>query len=116
LQIVGRYAGYYSKNVEGDVIAAIRKASPSVVLLSDGIPEKKNWYYRRRANFSTSTFVYYREAVGVFSKTTKRISNKIFDKGLEVWVEILHNPLKIFLIFPYMRYLILLVWYRLNRR
>jgi N-acetylglucosaminyldiphosphoundecaprenol N-acetyl-beta-D-mannosaminyltransferase len=115
LQIVGRYAGYYPKSIEGDVLAAIRKASPSVVLLSDGIPDKKNWYYRRRERFTTSVFVYYREAVGVFSKTAKRISNKTFDKGLEVWVEILHNHFKLFLIFPFLRYLLLLVWYRLTK-
>jgi N-acetylglucosaminyldiphosphoundecaprenol N-acetyl-beta-D-mannosaminyltransferase len=117
LRVVGRHAGHYPKSVEGDIITAIRKASPSVVLLSDGIPDKKNWYYRRRSHFSSGfqkesgIFVYYPEAVGVFSKTAKRISNETFDRGLEIWTEIFHNPFKIFLIFPYIYYRLLLFFH-----
>jgi N-acetylglucosaminyldiphosphoundecaprenol N-acetyl-beta-D-mannosaminyltransferase len=114
LRIVGRYIGHYPQSMENDIISAIRKSSPSVILLSEGIPDKKNWYYRRRAHFSGSftkesgIFVHYPEAVGVFSKTAKRVSNTVFDKGLEIWTEIFHNPFKIFLIFPYIYYKILL--------
>jgi N-acetylglucosaminyldiphosphoundecaprenol N-acetyl-beta-D-mannosaminyltransferase len=116
LRIVGRYAGYYPKSIESDVIAAIRKASPSVVLLSEGIPDKKNWFYRRRSHFTTSIFLYYSEAIGIFSKTAKRVSNKKFDKGLEIWTEIFRNPFKLLLIFPYVRYVLLLLLYRLQHK
>ncbi|MDR1785244.1 MAG: WecB/TagA/CpsF family glycosyltransferase [Spirochaetaceae bacterium] len=116
MQIVGRFTGYYPKAIEEDVITAIRKATPSVVLLSEGVPDKKTWFYRRRDRFSASAFVYYPEAIGVFSKTAKRISNRTFDKGREIWVEILHNPFKVFLILPYLKYLILLLFYRGRNR
>ena len=39
LRIIGRYVGYYPKSVENDIVEAIFKAQPSLVLLSDGIKE-----------------------------------------------------------------------------
>ena len=109
IQIVGRYVGYYPKNVEDDIISAIHKASPSLVLVSEGIREKESWSYNRRGRFSSSIFLYYKDVIGVFSKRRRRVSEETFDKGLEIWDEILHNPLKIFLVFPYIKYRILLL-------
>lgn len=108
LQIVGRYVGYYPKSTEKDIVEAIYKASPSLVLLSEGIKEKNCWAYNRRNSFSSSIFLYYKDCLGIFSRRIKRISDGTFAAGLEIWVEILHNPLKIFLIFPYIKFKLLL--------
>jgi N-acetylglucosaminyldiphosphoundecaprenol N-acetyl-beta-D-mannosaminyltransferase len=116
LAIVGRYVGYYPRSIEPDIVQAIYKASPSLVLLSEGIKEKNLWPYVRRNNFSQSIFLYYREAVGIFSERIKRVSEKTFDKGLEIWSEIVRNPLKLFLVFPFIRYILLLVWYRIFKK
>ncbi len=113
LQVVGRYVGYYPKTLEEDIVQAIYKASPSLVLVSEGIKEKDVWAYNRRNSFSSSIFVYEKDIIGIFGERVNRISEKKFDKGLEIWDEIRHNPLKIFLIFPYMKYKILLTWNRL---
>ena len=56
LRIVGRYVGYYPKQVEDNIIQAIFKSQPSLVLLSEGIREKNIWPYRRRNRFSSSIF------------------------------------------------------------
>ncbi|MBQ6781376.1 MAG: WecB/TagA/CpsF family glycosyltransferase [Treponema sp.] len=116
LQIVGRYVGYYQKNMENDIVQAIYKSSPSLALVSDGIREKNLWSYHRRNSFSNSIFLYYRDALGIFSDRIKRVSEKTFNKGHEIWIEIAHSPLKIFLVLPYIKYGILLVWYRLFRK
>lgn len=116
LKIVGRYVGYYPKQVESDVVQAIFKAQPSLVLLSDGIKEKNCWPYRRRNQFSSSIFLYYSDTFGIFSERIKRIKDKTFDKGNEIFVEILHNPFKIFLIFPYISYLLILLWTKLFKK
>ena len=92
------------------------KASPSLVIVSDGIKEKKLWAYNRRNNFASSIFLYYKDCIGIFSDRVKRVSEKTFDRGLEIWAEIFKNPLKIFLIFPYLRYIILVFWYRLFKK
>ncbi|MCR4631986.1 MAG: WecB/TagA/CpsF family glycosyltransferase [Treponema sp.] len=116
LRIIGRYVGYYPKSVENDIVEAIFKAQPSLVLLSDGIKEKNCWAYRRRNRFSSSIFLYYKDAFGIFSERVKRVSEKTFDRGHEMWFEVMHNPFKVFLIFPYIWYVISLVWYRLFKK
>ena len=116
LRIVGRCRGYYQKNYESNVIQAIYKASPSLVLVSEGIAEKDCWSFRRRDQFASSIFVYYKDAFGIFSKRVKRVDEKVFDKGHEIFTEVLRNPLKIFLIFPFIWYTIVLIWYRLFKK
>ena len=116
LRVLGRYIGYYPKNVEGDIVQAIFKAQPSLVLLSDGIKENNCWAYRRRNSFSSSIFLYYKDAFGVFSERVNRVSEKTFNKGHEIYYEVAHNPFKIFLLLPYIWYKTVLIWYRLFRR
>ena len=116
LRVLGRYIGYYPKNVEGDIVQAIFKAQPSLVLLSDGIKEKNCWAYRRRNSFSSSIFLYYKDAFGVFSERVNRVSEKTVNKGHEIYYEVAHNPFKIFLLLPYIWYKTVLIWYRLFRR
>ena len=113
LRIVGKCVGYYSKNLEDDIIQAIHKAQPSLVIVSDGIKEKNCWSWNRRTRFSSSIFVYYKDAFGIFSGKTRRISEKTYSRGLEFFVEIIRNPFKIFLIFPYLYYIFKLIFYKL---
>lgn len=116
LQIVGRYVGFYPKDSEKDIIQAIYKASPSLVLLGSGLPGKARWAYRRRNSFKSSIFLWDKDVIEVFSKRKKRVSPAMFEKGMEIWSEILRNPFKIFLIFPFLWYKLLLLYYRLFRR
>ncbi len=116
LQIVGRYIGYTPKSIEDNIVQAIYKASPSLVLLSEGIKEKEVWAFNHRNQFSSSIFMYYQDAIGIFSERKSRISEKKFNKGLEIWSEILRNPFKIFLIFPYIYYLFSLLFARIFKK
>lgn len=116
LQIVGRCVGYYQKQDERSIIQAISKASPSLVLVSDGIKKRDCWSYSNRENFSSGIFMYYKDAVGILSKRIRRVNPKVFEKGHEIWGELVRNPLRIFLIFPFLWYIILLVWTRLFKK
>lgn len=116
LRVVGRYVGYYPKSEEEDVAAAIRKASPSLVIVSEGIKEKNLWSYNRREKFSNSIFLFYRDCIGIFADRIKRVSEKSFEKGHEIWHEILRNPLKIFLFFPFVGFWISVLWTKFLRK
>lgn len=87
-----------------------------MVLLADGIPSGVTWSYARRNSFGSSIFVYYKDALSIFSKRKKRIPNETFDAGREIWAEIAGNPLKIFLVFPYIWYILLLIKDRLSSK
>lgn len=56
LQIVGRCVGYYQKQDEENIIQAISKASPSLVLVSEGIKKKDFWSYSNKEKFSSGIF------------------------------------------------------------
>lgn len=116
LRLVGRCVGYYSKNMEDDIVQAIFKSQPSLVLVSDGIKEKNMWGWKRRNRFSSSIFLYYKDAFGIFSKKIKRINPGVFERGHEIFFEIFRNPFKIFLIFPYLWYIIVVFWTKLIKR
>lgn len=116
LQIVGRYVGYYPKNQEDNIIQAIYKASPSLVLLSEGVKERDTWVFNRRNRFSSSIFIYYHDAIGIFSAQIHRVKESTFKAGREIWSEIFKNPFKIFLLFPYLYFKILLVWHRILKK
>ncbi|MBQ9537987.1 MAG: WecB/TagA/CpsF family glycosyltransferase [Treponema sp.] len=113
LQIVGRYVGYYPKSEDAAVIEAVRKSSPSLVIMSDGLKDKFCWFHNRRENFSTSMFLYYPDAVAIFSERKAHVKKETFDKGLEFLPEAIRSPLKFFLVFPFLHYKLLLVWHRL---
>lgn len=116
LRIIGRYPGYYQKSWEPRVIESLYKSSPSLVLMSEGFAEKELWAYRRRNQFGSSIFIYYKDVLGIFSKRIKRIDEDTFARGHEIYHEVFKNPLKIFLIFPFIMYKFLLVWYRLFKK
>lgn len=116
INIVGRYAGYYSKKAEGDVIEAINKSAPSLVLLSEGLKDRALWAYRRREVLKGGAFLYYNDAFGIFSDRIRRVKKKTFDKGHEVYIEVFRSPFKVFLIFPFMWYKVVLLFYRLFRK
>jgi len=110
LRILGRFVGYYPKTAEPKIVEAIFKSQPNLVLVSDGIKEKNCWAYRRRNSFSSSIFLYYKDSFGIFSERIKRVSEKTFDRGQEMLVEVLHNPFKIFLLFPYLWFCLVLLF------
>ncbi|MDR1748161.1 MAG: WecB/TagA/CpsF family glycosyltransferase [Spirochaetaceae bacterium] len=115
LQIVGRCVGYYQKTGEKNIISAIRKASPSLVLFTSGVPGRERWFYRNRSNFETGIFLWHPNVLDVFAERKKRTSQKLFDLGWEFLPELVKNPFKLFFIFPYVGYILILIYYRLFR-
>lgn len=116
LHLVGGFPGYFPKTMEDNIVLAIYKASPTLVLVSEGIKEKDMWSYNRKDRFSSSIFLYYKDAVGIFGGRINRVKEKTFEKGFEFLHEVIKNPFKIFLIFSFVWYIILLVWNRLFKK
>ncbi len=116
LQIVGRVPGYFQKKSEKDILSAIFKANPSMVLIGDGIAAGSKWVYDRRNSFGSSIFVYFKDAFSIFSQKKKRLKDSTFAAGREIWIEILKNPLKIFLLFPFLWFILLVIGDKLSRR
>lgn len=113
LHCVGRFMGYYHKSMERNIITAIQKSTPSLVLVSDGVPGKERWIYRNRRQFSKSIFLWAKSVLDIFAERRSRDSDSLFEKGLEVIPFVCKNPLRIFYFFRYIWYNLTLLVYKI---
>lgn len=116
LKFVGRYNGYYKANMEPSIISAIVKSSPSIVILGNGVKGGARWVYRNRAKLSNGIYIYDNNIIDIFSKYKRETSRFLFKHGLEYLPQVFINPLKIFSIFKYLWFKILLVFYRIRKK
>ncbi len=115
LRIVGRCAGYFKPHMEKDIILAIKKASPSLLLCGSGIPGRNIWLYKNMKNFNSGLFLWCSECFDIFSGKKARISKENWDSRIYWTLKALKKPWKIWKVIPYLEYLILLVIEKLKK-
>jgi N-acetylglucosaminyldiphosphoundecaprenol N-acetyl-beta-D-mannosaminyltransferase len=114
LRVVGRYAGRYPKAVEGDIIEAVRKATPSLLLVGAGVPGRERWIPRNLARFNAGIYLWISDLFEVFAERRTKVPRSLFARGLE-WAPILaRRPWKAYRILVFAWYKILLVAARLK--
>jgi N-acetylglucosaminyldiphosphoundecaprenol N-acetyl-beta-D-mannosaminyltransferase len=116
LRVVGRYRGSFKRNEEGILLQAIRKASPSLLLVGKGVHGGERWIARNNAVLNPGLRLWCSDLFEVFAERKKRPSRAVFDRGLEGIGYCFQNPLRFFRIFPYFYYKLLLVVYRIFKR
>lgn len=67
LSFVGRFAGFYHKHHEKNLIEAVRKASPSLLLTGVGLKSKDNWLYKNKEKLNNGLCIFTRECFQIFS-------------------------------------------------
>jgi N-acetylglucosaminyldiphosphoundecaprenol N-acetyl-beta-D-mannosaminyltransferase len=113
LSIVGRHNGYYKKHIEPAILEAIRKASPSILLVGRGVHGKELWIHRNSGKIGKGLRLWCSNIYAVFSNKKKHPSDYSFNHCFEWIGYCLQNPLYIFRIFPYLYYKLLLLGYKL---
>jgi len=116
LRIVGRCSGDFKKTDEPTILTAIRKAGPSLLLVAKGVPGNERWLARNKTNLGPGIPSWCSDLFEVFAERKRRPGKKTFERGLEWIGYTITNPLRIFRIFPYLYYKILLLYYKLFRR
>ena len=114
LNIVGRYTGYYNQKIEDNILLAIRKASPALLLAGDGLKGADKWLNYKKESFNPGIYISCRECFAIFSGKKKKGSRKSWESGSEIVPEVLKNPLKFFRIFLRIHYNFLLLVYRIS--
>jgi len=114
LRIVGRYPGNFKRQEEAAIIKAIRKASPSLLLVGRGVRGKERWIARNSLALGEHGIrLWCSDLFDVFAERKKHPSRAVFNSGLE-WVGYtFKNPIKFFRIFPFIYYKFLLLVYKL---
>jgi len=113
LKIVGRYEGRIRKAERPAINEAIRKASPALLLVGKNVRGGELWIARNSRNLNSAFRLWCSDLFDVFTGKKYRPSQVVFDKGLESIGYCIRNPLKFFRIFPYLRYKLLLLLYKL---
>jgi N-acetylglucosaminyldiphosphoundecaprenol N-acetyl-beta-D-mannosaminyltransferase len=113
LRIVGRFTGNFKRQDEPTIIKAIKKSSPSLLLVGKGVRGKERWIAKNNVSLGHGMRLWCSDIYDVFAEKKKRPSEASFNKGLEWIGYCFQNPFKLFRVFPYFRYKFLLLWYKL---
>jgi N-acetylglucosaminyldiphosphoundecaprenol N-acetyl-beta-D-mannosaminyltransferase len=115
LRVVGRFIGAFKRQDEPALLQAIRKASPSLLLIGRGVRGGERWIARNNARLNSGLRLWCSDLFEIFAERKKRPSRAVFDRGLE-WIGLcFQNPVRIFRLFPYFYYKFLLILYRIFR-
>jgi bacterial polymer biosynthesis proteins, WecB/TagA/CpsF family len=116
LRVVGRYSGRYPKQIEGAIIEAVKKATPTLLLVGQGVPGRERWIPRNLARFNSGLYLWCSDLFEVFAERRSKPSRRLFKRGLEWLPACLLRPWKWYRGFVYLWYCILLLVARLGRQ
>jgi len=113
LRIVGRFTGNFRRQDEPTIIKAIKKSSPSLLLVGKGVRGKERWIAKNNNAFGSGMRLWCSDIFDVFAEKKRHPSRGAFNNGLEWIGYCFHNPFKLLRIFPYIGYKFLLLFYKL---
>ena len=114
LQIVGRCAGYFPTVHEENILLAIKKAAPSLLLAGRGVPGKERWLLGHRRNLSPGLAMWCGNCLEVFAGVKSKTSRELWSKGLDFLPELLRRPWRLARALVYLFFLFLLVFNRIR--
>jgi N-acetylglucosaminyldiphosphoundecaprenol N-acetyl-beta-D-mannosaminyltransferase len=115
LRVVGRFAGRYPKQLELSIVEAVKKATPSLLLVGAGVPGREKWIPRNLAHFNSGIYLWCSDLFEVFAERRSKPSKALFRSGLE-WLPFLaRQPWKVYRGFIFLWYNVLLLVARLRQ-
>lgn len=116
LNLVGRHTGHYGKDKEEPILEAIRKATPTVLLIGPGIPGREKWSFRQGTSLPVKISLHSEETFRIMAGRKRRPSKASFRKGTYEVHRSLLNPLRIVRVFSYAWFGLLLLVQRLRKK
>lgn len=116
LRVVGRYAGRYPKSVEPAIVEAVRKATPTLLLVGAGVPGRERWIPRNLPRFNSGLYLWCSDLFEVFAESRGKPSRELFRRGLEWLPYTLRRPWKAYRFFVFLWYQVLLLFARIRGR
>ncbi len=113
LSVVGRFSGYYSKDMEKDIILTIKKTSPAFLLVGSGIPGRDLWILRHKKELNSGVFLWVDDCFNIFSGKVNHPPKWLMKFGLESLFGLYKRPWRLLLIFPYLYYWVLSLVYKI---
>ena len=112
IALVGRYNGYYSSGVEPDIVLAIKKAAPSVLLVGPGVPGRDRWIAAKQQELHPGIYLWSGEVLEILADRRQRPPRKAFERGTDTLPDAFKRPWRVLRLFGYLWYSVLLLAYR----
>ncbi len=116
MRIVGRYSARFKRNREEDVLTAIKKASPTLLLTGKGLRGRQNWISQNRHRFSPGLSIWEKHCFSVFAGQRHKPSYSRKALLLSGVFNVLIRPWRLLRIFRYLYFHLLLVWTRIKQK
>ncbi len=114
LRVVGRYAGHYPKQIEASIVEAVRKATPTLLLVGAGVPGRERWIPRNLPRFNAGLYLWCSDLFEVFAERRGKPSRELFRRGLEWIPYTAQRPWRVYRACIYLWYKVLLLVARLR--
>jgi N-acetylglucosaminyldiphosphoundecaprenol N-acetyl-beta-D-mannosaminyltransferase len=112
IRVVGRYNGYFPRSVESDIVTAIKKSAPTLLLAGTGLPGRETWLQRHRAELAPGISLWAGNCLEIFAGTERQASQRLRRAGLAGLAGFWRRPWRVFLVFLHLWYGMLLVVHR----
>ena len=115
LNIVGRCTGFFPKEMEKNIITAIKKSSPALLLAGTGLPGGRFWITRNKAFFNPGISIWTGKSFDIFAGKRKRPAKTSGARMSEKLAKTCRNPMKFFNLFIYLWYYLLILVYKIRK-
>ncbi|MDR2491352.1 MAG: WecB/TagA/CpsF family glycosyltransferase [Spirochaetaceae bacterium] len=115
LRVIGRCPGYFKKHNEDVIITMIRKSTPALLLVGQGVHGRERWVAHNGGRLNPGLRLWCSDIFEVFAERKKRPSRRVFQLGLEWIGYCFQKPVRFFRIFLYLYYNVLLLGTRLSK-
>ncbi|MFP4561891.1 MAG: WecB/TagA/CpsF family glycosyltransferase [Spirochaetia bacterium] len=116
LRIVGRYVGFFPREAQDNIITAIKKAAPSLLLVGKGPKGRNLWLFEKKKEFNPGITLWCGDCFDIISGKKPRPSRALWNRGLEFLPLLVRRPWRLFRIVLYWYYWILIILYRIGKR
>ena len=113
IQIVGRCADYMGSKIEQDVVTAIKKAAPALVLVALQNRKENFWILRNIHQLPPAVYIGVNNFFEILADSKKMVPEKWQRAGLYGFYLFLRKPWRIWRIIPFLYYIFLLLIYKL---
>jgi N-acetylglucosaminyldiphosphoundecaprenol N-acetyl-beta-D-mannosaminyltransferase len=113
IRVVGRFYGFFPRNIEGNIVMAIKKSSPHLLLVGKGVAAKEKWILRHKKEFNPGLSLWVDNCFEIFSGQEKQTSKKLHAMGLGGLSGLWHRPWHVLRAFAHLYYSILLLAHRI---
>ncbi len=115
VRIVGRYAARFAGNREEDVLTAIKKASPTLLLTGKGLRGRQIWIDQNRHRFSPGLSIWENHCFSVFAGKKHKPAYSRKALLFNGFFDALIRPWRFLNFFRYLYFYLLLVWARIKQ-